>query len=120
MATYAAWRRVHLTASTVLCLLAVAHVALTIPIYRAWNPDAVWFMGAGLGLLLLGLLNWAHIGIEPCTMPTTRLVRWANWAFVIFGIGALVAVPEPQAMVIVGALVAQAVAAHRTLPGPAA
>jgi hypothetical protein len=39
--------------------------------------------------------------------------------FVLFGLGALVAVPEPQAVVIVAALVLQAVASRWTLRGPA-
>jgi hypothetical protein len=117
---YRAWRRIHLGAAFVLCLVATAHVALTIPLYRAWSPDAVWFMGAGLGLLLLGLLNWTHVGMEPCQQPTAHFVRWANWSFAVFGIAALVAVPMPQAYVIVAALTAQAIAAHQTLPGPGA
>ena len=27
--------------------------------------------------MMLGALNLAHIGIEPCRAPTARLVRWA-------------------------------------------
>jgi hypothetical protein len=45
------------------------------------------------------------------------VVRWANWIFLLFGIGAVVAVPEPQAFVVVSALAVQAVVAHWTLPG---
>jgi hypothetical protein len=47
------------------------------------------------------------------------VVRWANCVFLAFGIGALVAVPEIQALVIVAGLLGQAVASIRTLPGPA-
>ena len=72
-----------------------------------------------LALLLLAALNLSHIGVEPCRMPTTRLVRIANWCFAAFGIAAVVAVPEPQAFLVAAALIAQAIACRWTLPGPA-
>ena len=115
---FAFWRRIHLFACGVLALIALIHSALTFVLYRDWSPDSVWFLGTGLGLLLLAALNWTHIGIDPCRMPTTRLVRVANWVFVLFGIGAVIAVPEAQAFAVQAALVGQAVAARWTLPGP--
>lgn len=102
-----------------MALLAALHSALTLVLYRRWDADAVWFLGTGLGLLLLGALNLSHLGLEPCRDPTAPVVRWANWVFLAFGIGALVAVPEIQALVIVAGLLGQAVASIRTLPGPA-
>lgn len=116
---YPIWRGVHLAASWTLALVAIAHSALTVRLYSTWTPDAVWFLGTGLGLLLLAATNLAHVGIEPCAQPTARLVRLANWAFFLFGIGAVVAVPEPQAVLVLLALLGQAVAAHWTLPGTA-
>jgi hypothetical protein len=50
---------------------------------------------------------------------TARLVRPANWAFLLFGLGAVVAVPEPQAILVLLALLGQAVASRWTLPGTA-
>jgi hypothetical protein len=47
-----------------------------------------------------------------------RVIRIANWAFVAFGIAAGWAVPERQAYLIILCLALQAVASHRTLPGP--
>lgn len=117
---FALWRMIHFAAAGTLCLLAAVHSVLTVRLYAVWSADAVWFLGTGLGLLLLGLLNWSHVGLEPCQQPTARFVRWANWGFAFFGIGAVIAVPVPQAFVIGGALVVQAVAAHWTLPGPGA
>ena len=114
----ALWRRIHLAATGILCLLAAVHSLLTPRLYQAWSSDAVWFLGTGLGLFLLGSLNWSHVGLEPCRQPTARFVRWSNWGFAGFGIAAVFAVPAPQAFVIAGALVVQAVAAHWTLPGP--
>lgn len=113
------WRGVHIVASGALSLLAVIHSGLTPVFYSRWSAGALWFLGTGLGLLLLGLLNLVHIGREPCRQPTARFVRLANWAFVLFGVGAVVTLPEPQAFVVTAALIVQAVTSHRTLPGPA-
>jgi hypothetical protein len=51
-------------------------------------------------------------------MPTTQFVRIANWTFVAFGAAAVVAVPQPQAVVLVATLAVQAVASRVTLLGP--
>jgi hypothetical protein len=110
------WRRVHRSASFTLGALATVHAAMTVQLYDRWSADAVWFLGTGLGLLLLAGMNLAHVGLEPCRLPTAAAVRAANWVFVVFGVGAFVAVPEPQAAVIVAALALQAAASHRTLP----
>jgi hypothetical protein len=63
-------------------------------------------------------LNWTHIGTEPCRRPTVRLIKAANWVFLIFGIGAVAAAPTPQAYLILACLAVQAIAAPHTLPGP--
>ena len=116
---YGRWRMLHHTASGALALLAVVHVALAIPLHDGWNPEAVWFAGSGLGLFVLAGINLAYIGVEPCRQPTTKAVRVANYLMAGFGAVAIVAVPEPQAGAVLAALLGQAVAAPRTLPGPA-
>ena len=115
---YRAWRRLHILASSTLVVLALVHVGLTPILVPGWTPDAVWFLGTGLGLLLLGALNLSHVGVEPCRMPTTRLIRAANWLFVAFGLAAVWAIPQPQAWGVLGCLLGQALAARHTLPGP--
>jgi hypothetical protein len=117
--TFHSWRRVHRSASMTLAVLATVHAVLTMSLYGQWSADAVWFLGTGLGLLLLAGMNLAHVGLEPCRLPTARAVRAANWVFVAFGASAFIAVPEPQAAIIVVAILAQAVTSHRTLPGAA-
>ncbi|MGH9660977.1 MAG: hypothetical protein ACRD96_20690 [Bryobacteraceae bacterium] len=92
---------------------------MTVFLYDQWSPGTVWFLGTGLGLMLLAVMNLAHVGLEPCRMPTAPAVRAANWVFALFGGGAVVAVPELQAFVILAALVAQAISSHRTLRGTA-
>lgn len=116
---YRSWRRVHLGSSALLAVLALAHATFSFVAYASWSADAVWFLGTGLGLLLLSTLNLSHIGVEPCPQPTTRLVRIANWVFLAFGVAAVVAVPMPQAFGVLAGLLGQAIAASRTLPGPA-
>ena len=47
---YLLWRRRHLAASGVVGLIALVHSALTWRFFAVWTPDAVWFLGTGLGL----------------------------------------------------------------------
>src|SRR5690606_9363567 len=66
---YATWRRIHIGASALIAIMALLHTIMTTVLYDSWSPDALWFLGAGLGLLLVGVLNLTHIGVEPCRMP---------------------------------------------------
>lgn len=116
--SFNSWRGLHLVASAVLASLATLHSALTPVLYDNWTQEALWFLGTGLGLLLLAVVNWTHVGLEPCRQPTAPLIRWANVAYLVFGVGALLAVPEPQAFVIVAALAAQVLAGWATLRTP--
>lgn len=118
-ATFLHWRRLHRGSSWLLAILALVHSALTFRRGVGWAPEAVWFLGTGLGLLLLALMNLAHVGLGPCPQPTAVAVRHVNWVFVAFGVAAVVAVPEPQAYLVLAALVGQALAGTRTLTGPA-
>ena len=113
------WRRIHRASSLVIAIVSLLHCALTFVLYSAWNPESVWFLGTGLGLLLLAITNIAHVGIQPCRQPTAPVVRIANWIYFLFGVGAVIAVPEPQAFLILAGLFAQALAGQNTLTGPA-
>src|SRR5690606_40568772 len=46
---------------------------LTFHFYSRWTPDAVWFLGTGLGLLLLAGINRGHIGLGPCRSEERRV-----------------------------------------------
>lgn len=116
--TFRHWRRIHLVSSGVAGGVALIHSALTPVLYGSWSPNAVWFLGTGLGLLLLAVSNWSHVGCEPCHQPTAPVVRWANFVFLALGLGALIAVPQPQAFLLVVALAGQAIAGCFTLRGP--
>lgn len=114
--TFLRWRRLHRGSSWLLAIVALGHSALTFRLGVGWAPEAVWFLGTGLGLLLLALMNLAHVGLGPCPQPTAVAVRYVNWLFVAFGVAAVVAVPEPQAYLVLAALVGQALAGTRTPP----
>jgi hypothetical protein len=115
---YAGWRRLHLSASWIVTAIGITHCVMTAFAFRTWSADSVWFLGAGLAVVLIGLLNLVHIGIQPCRMPTVRFVRAANWVFTVFGASALLAVPEPQAIALVTGLMVQSLASRVTMPGP--
>jgi hypothetical protein len=110
---------VHFVASAVVALIGAAHVAVTPWQYRHWNADAVWFVGTGLALLGLAAVNIAVLRAGPSWDETARVVRWTNYAFALFSIAALVAVPHVEEVAMVGALVVEAIVSHWTLPGPA-
>lgn len=96
-------------------LVALVHCAVTPMMYSRLSPGAVWFLGSGLGLLLLGVFNWAHVGVEPCRMPTAPVVRWANVVFLVFSFAVVAAVNQPQAFVVVAGLAGQVLASWTTL-----
>lgn len=114
---YPVARRVHLAASGLVAVIALVHIGVMVPIYAEWSLDAVWFVGTGMGLLLIAGLNLAHIGEQPCYQPTARFVRAANWVYALFALTTLLAVQEAQAMALVLLLIVQAIVASRTLPG---
>ena len=115
--TFRTARRAHRAATAVIGLMGVLHSLLTAAFYSGWTPSALWFLGSGLGLVLLALMNWAHVGLEPCALPTAKVVKWGNVVYGVFGIAAAFAVPEPHALLLVAALIVQAAAGFWTLVG---
>ena len=115
------WRPLHRWSSGLVGVVALVHCAMTPVLYDGWHPDALWFLGTGMALLLLSAMNLAHV--RPASsargpLPTAPVLRWANVGFLVFGLAALLAIAEPQALMIVLGLLAQAVASFWTLPGP--
>jgi hypothetical protein len=116
--SFAAWRIVHRVATAFIGVMGLLHASFTFTMYDGWGPDALWFMGTGLSLVFLAVINWAHVGTEPCTMPTAPVVRHANVAYALFGFAAVLAVPQQHAWLLAAALLMQAVAGLFTLAGP--
>lgn len=92
-----------------LLVLGALHAALTPFLYRAPTPEAIWFVGTGVGLVLLGAVNQVARREAPRT-PVRRLALTANWAPAAFGVLVIIAVPRPQAVPVVGSAVGAGVA----------
>lgn len=107
--------RVHLVSAIVVLGLALAHTGYTAVAFGSWSPGAVWFAGTGLGLLLLSALNLAARRAVPVPGPVARLAVVANAVGLLFGLGAVLAVPEPQAFVVLAGLAGLALSAPRAL-----
>ena len=116
--SFLAWRRIHRSSSGIVGVIALVHCAVTFVFYDEWSPNAVWFFGTGIGILTIAIMNFAHVGLEPCCQPTAPVIRWLNCLYVGLGLGAIVAVPEPQAFLVVVGLTGQAVSSFVTLPRP--
>jgi hypothetical protein len=112
------WRWIHRASSGLVAVVSLVHIGVTFVMFDEWSPDAVWFLGTGVGLLSIAVMNLAHVGLEPCRIPTAPAIRWLDWIFVALGLAALYAIREPQALAIVLGLAGQAIASARTLPGP--
>lgn len=109
-----ALRRIHVTASASVGLLGLAHSALTASFYSRWSANAAWFLGAGLGLTLLAVLNWAALD-ENSRGRVLVVTRWANRVFALFTLALVWAVPQPQAFVIATGVLVQAAVGQVTL-----
>ena len=111
------WRSLHRLSSGIIGA-ALLHSVVTFFIYDITTPDALWFFGTGLGLLLLALMNWSHVGLGPCNQPTAPVVRYANVMYAVFAVASVFVIREPQAYVLTVALLLQAIASFATLKGP--
>jgi len=86
----------HRLAAYALVALGAVHAGLAV-CYGELTPDAVWFAGAGLALIFLGLLNVA--ADLAASDPVWRLCRGANVVGVAFGAPAAITVWEVQGYV---------------------
>jgi putative Ca2+/H+ antiporter (TMEM165/GDT1 family) len=103
---------VHRWAGILLALLGTVHTALAVPsLAKGPEPDAVWFAGTGLAMVLLVVVNVACRRGGSRDVVTRRLTHAANLGFLAFGAVAVAAVHERQAYAIVVLLAAQAIAA---------
>jgi hypothetical protein len=68
-----------------------------------------------VGILSIGLVNIAIVRGGQAGQSAARTVRRLNGLFLALGVGAIVAVPEPQACVLVAGFVGQALAGVFTL-----
>jgi hypothetical protein len=97
-------------------VVALVHVGFTVT-YDRWNAGAVWFSATGLGFLLLAVLNLA-VRADTGAPRVRSVTRAANVVAVLFAVAAVVAVPEPQAFVLLAILAGQALAGLKVLARP--
>ncbi len=109
--------RVHLVCAWAVAAIALLHLGVTATLH-GWNAGAVWFAATGLGFLLLAAVNLAARA-DDGAVRVRSVARAANLVAVAFAIAAVFAVPEPQAFVLLAALVGQALAGLRVLARPA-
>lgn len=106
-------RTIRRACAWLLIALGAAHVLYTAVEHDALTPDAVWFAGAGLALVFLGMLNLAALAADH---PSARAVcRAASVLGAAFGVLAVLAVPVPQAFLGLALMTVLAVASF--LPG---
>ena len=77
--------------------IGVIHMALTPVFYDQFSVDALWFVGTGLALVFLGLLNIVGERIfEPWVL---NICIAANVVGLIYGLLIVIVLPEFQAFV---------------------
>ena len=98
--------RVLLAASTALCaLLGLVHLGFGFVTYRQLSPEAVWFVGTGIALLVFPALNWATFAGPSPRLPVRRLVLTLDALMVAFGVVVVRAVPAPQAYALLASFI---------------
>jgi len=103
--------RVQRISAWALVLLGLCHTGATPVFFSALSPAAVWFVGGGLALVFLGIVNLLPVS----TVRDTALRMAANLLGLAFGVVVVWVVPVPQALlalILLGS-VAVATAARR-------
>jgi hypothetical protein len=88
-------KKLYKISSYLLILLGLIHIAFTPVFEPTFSPSAVWFAGAGLSLVFLGLLNLIAIQAKKYSIFSACLI--ANLISIIYGLLIIIAVPQPQA-----------------------
>ena len=98
--------RILFAASTNICaLLGIAHLGFGFVTYRQLSPEAVWFAGTGMALVLFAAPNWATLAVPTPRLHVRRMVLALDVLMVAFGVVVVRAVPEPQAYVLLATFI---------------
>lgn len=90
-------RSLHTAVSSALVMIGVGHTVMTVHYYQALTPAAIWFAGAGLALVFLGLLNLVAARQKQRSLSLVCLI--ANLVGVAYGVTVVLALPVLQAFV---------------------
>jgi hypothetical protein len=93
-------KTLHRVLSLLVAALGLVHAAFTPAFYdNLLAPDAVWFLGAGLGLFFLGLFNFSLVfGFNP---PVRTICVLCDVVALAFALLTTVSTNEPQAYLVV-------------------
>lgn len=86
-------KTIHKVSAWALIGLGILHTSLTPLFYSAFDIDALWFAGTGLGILFLGLFNLAVLKASV----SFNLCLIANLIGSVYGVLIVIVLPEPQA-----------------------
>ncbi|MBA4047562.1 MAG: hypothetical protein C0476_03365 [Sphingomonas sp.] len=78
-------------------LLGAVHIALTPLAYAAWTVEALWFLGAGLAIVVAAAANLVEL--QSTGLRSRLLVAAVNFAMTGFFAAAWLVLPEPQVVV---------------------
>src|SRR5690242_2572177 len=99
--------RVLLAASAMLCaLLGLVHLGFGFVNFREFTPNALWFAGTGIALLVFPAMNWATFAGPPPPPSVRRLVLALDALMVVFGVVVARAVPAPQSYALLATYIA--------------
>jgi hypothetical protein len=90
---------IHRVCAWALVLLGVAHMGFTALAFKSWSPGAAWFLGTGLGFVVLGFLNLVAGAGAPKRAVCLCLI--ANLLGAAYTIALAAILAEPQAFVAV-------------------
>ena len=102
-----ALRGAHAACAYLVVGLGVVHIALSGRTYGEWgSPRALFFVGAGLGIVLLGFMNLVllYAGGEPRVRRLCHVSNLAGIALFALGVAAL---PLPQVFALLALMLAQ-------------
>lgn len=78
-------------------LLGAVHIALTPLAYAVWTVEALWFLGAGLAIVMAAVAN--IVGQPFADRRHRVVVALSNLAMAIFFASAWLVLPAPQVVV---------------------
>jgi hypothetical protein len=90
---------IHRVCTWALVLLGVAHMGFTAVAFRSWSLAAAWFLGTGLGFVVLGFLNLVAGSGAPKRAVWLCLI--ANLLGAAYTIALAAILAKPQAFVAV-------------------
>lgn len=93
------WRLTHKITTGLIIALGALHCAFTARNYESFSLDAMWFLGAGVAIILAGFLNVAALRVGASDWVIKYLCAAANLFFAALFAVALWLLSQPQVFV---------------------